>query len=59
VFSGDSVKCFKCTRKVVACDGNFSEADFDKLLEEKVYLEIARTHAIKELASLHRRIEAL
>ena len=59
VFSGDSVKCSECTRKGVLCDGNFSEADFDKLSEEKAKLEAAQTRAIEELASLHKRIEAL
>jgi hypothetical protein len=59
VFSGDSVKCSECTRKSVSYDGNFSEADFDKLSEEKAKLEAAQTRAIEELASLHKRIEAL
>jgi hypothetical protein len=39
VFSKDSVKCSECTRKSVSCDRNFSEADFDKLSEEKAKLE--------------------
>jgi hypothetical protein len=59
VFSGDSVKCSECTRKSVSCDRNFSEADFNKLSEEKAKLEAAQTQAIKELASLHKRIKAL
>jgi hypothetical protein len=59
VFSGDSAKCSECTWKSVSCDGNFSEADFDKLSKEKAKLEAAQTQAIKELASLHKRIETL
>jgi hypothetical protein len=59
VFSGDSFKCSECTRKGVSCDGNFSEADFDKLLEEKDRLKAARTRVIMEAASLDKRIEAL
>jgi hypothetical protein len=59
VFSGDSSKCFECTRKGVSCDGNFSEADFDKLLEEKDRLEAAWTYAIIEAASLNKYIKAL
>jgi hypothetical protein len=59
MFSGDSSKCSECTRKGVGCDRNFSEADFDKLSEEKDRLEAARTRAIAEAASLDRRIKAL
>jgi hypothetical protein len=59
VFSRDSFKCSKCTRKGVSCDGNFSEADFDKLLEEKDRLEATRTHAIAKAVSLDKRIKAL
>jgi hypothetical protein len=59
VFSGDSSKCSKYTRKGVSCDGNFSEADFDRLLEEKDRLKAARTRAIAEAASLDKRIKAL
>jgi hypothetical protein len=59
VFSGDSSKCSECTRKGVSCDGNFSEVDFDKLLEEKDRLEATRTRAIAEAASLNKRIKAL
>jgi hypothetical protein len=59
VFSGDSSKCSKCTRKGVSCDGNFSEADFDKLSEEKDRLEAAQTRAIAEATSLDKRIKAL
>jgi hypothetical protein len=59
VFSRDSSKCSKCTRKGVPYDGNFSKADFDKLLEEKDRLEVARTYAITEVASLNERIKAL
>jgi hypothetical protein len=59
MFSGDSSKCSKCIRKGVVCDGNFSEADFDKLSEEKDRLEAARTRAITEVASLDKRIKAL
>jgi hypothetical protein len=59
VFSGDSFKCSECTRKGVSCDGNFSKADFDKLLEEKARLEATRTCAIIEVASLNKRIKVL
>jgi hypothetical protein len=59
VFSRDSSKCSECTRKGVSCDGNFSEADFDKLLEEKDQLEAARTRVIMEAASLNKRIKVL
>jgi hypothetical protein len=41
VFSRDSIKCSECIYKRVACDGNFSKADFDKLLEEKDRLKAA------------------
>jgi hypothetical protein len=43
VFSRDSFKCSECTHKSISYDGNFSEADFDKLLEEKAKLEAAQT----------------
>jgi hypothetical protein len=59
VFSRDSSKCSECTRKGVPYDGNFSKADFDKLLEEKDRLKAARTRAIAEAASLNKRIKAL
>jgi hypothetical protein len=59
VFSRDSSKCSKCTRKGVSCDGNFSEADFDKLLKEKDRLKAARTRAIIEVVNLDKRIKAL
>jgi hypothetical protein len=59
VFSRDSFKCSKCTRKGVSYDGNFSKADFNKLLEEKDRLEAARTRIIIEVASLNKRIKAL
>jgi hypothetical protein len=59
VFSGDSSKCSECIYKGVSCDGNFSEVDFDKLLEEKDHLKAARTRAIIEVASLNKRIKAL
>jgi hypothetical protein len=59
VFSRDLSKCSKCTRKGVSYDGNFSKADFNKLLEEKDRLKAARTHAIMEIASLNKRIKAL
>jgi hypothetical protein len=39
VFSGNSIKCSKCTYKSVPYDRNFSEADFNKLSKEKVKLE--------------------
>jgi hypothetical protein len=59
IFSSNSVKYSECTRKGVSCDGNFVEADFDKLSKEKARLEAARTRAIEETASLNRRIKAL
>jgi hypothetical protein len=59
VFSRDSSKCSKCTRKGVIYDRNFSKADFDKLLEEKDRLEATRTRAIMEVASLNKCIKAL
>jgi hypothetical protein len=59
VFSRDSSKCSEYTRKRVACDRNFSKADFDKLLEEKDRLEAARTRVIAEATSLNKRIKAL
>jgi hypothetical protein len=59
MFSGDSFKCSECTCKGVVYDGNFSEADFDKLLKEKDRLEAAWTRAIAEAASLDKRIKAL
>jgi Zn ribbon nucleic-acid-binding protein len=59
VFSRDSSKCSKCIHKGVFYNGNFSEADFDKLLEEKDHLEAARTYTITEAASLDKRIKAL
>jgi hypothetical protein len=59
VFSRDSSKCSKCTHKGVFYDGNFSEADFDKLSEEKDRLKATRTRAITEVASLDKRIKAL
>jgi hypothetical protein len=59
MFSGDSSKYSKCTRKGVGCDGNFFKADFDKLSEEKDHLKAARTRAIAEAASLDKRIKAL
>jgi hypothetical protein len=59
VFSRDSSKCSECTCKGVSYDGNFSKADFDKLLEEKDRLEAVRTRAIIEVASLDNYIKAL
>jgi hypothetical protein len=59
VFSGNSSKCSECTYKRVFCDGNFSKADFNKLLEEKDRLKATRTYAIIEVASLNKRIKAL
>ena len=59
MFSRDSTKCSKCTYKGVSCDGNFLEADFNKLLKEKARLEAVRTYAIEETVSLNRRIKAL
>jgi hypothetical protein len=40
-FSRDSMKYSECIYKGVACNSNFLEADFDKLLEERAYLEAA------------------
>jgi hypothetical protein len=59
MFSRDSSKCSKCTRKRVIYDENFSKVDFDKLLEEKDRLEIMWTYAIIEAMSLDKRIKAL
>jgi hypothetical protein len=59
VFFRDSSKCSEYIRKGVSCDGNFSKADFNKLLEEKDRLEATRTRAIIEVASLNKRIKAL
>jgi hypothetical protein len=59
VFSRDSTKCSKCTRKGVPYDRNFLEADFDKLSEEKARLEAIRTRALKEMMSLNRYIKVL
>jgi hypothetical protein len=59
IFSGDSSKCSKCTRKGVTYDGNFFKADFDKILEEKDRLEVTRTRVITETASLDKRIKEL
>jgi hypothetical protein len=59
VFSGDSVKCSEYTRKSISCNGNFLEADFDKLSKEKAKLEATQTRVIEELISLHKRIKAL
>jgi hypothetical protein len=53
------MKYSKCTYKSVSCDRNFLEADFDKLLKEKAYLEVVRTCAIKETISLNEHIKAL
>jgi hypothetical protein len=59
IFSKDFSKCAECTRKGVTYDGNFSKADFDKLLEEKDRLEATRTRAIVEIVSLDKRIKVL
>jgi hypothetical protein len=59
VFSRDSFKCSEYTRKGVSYDGNFSKANFDKLLEEKDRLKATRTHVIMKIASLNKRIKAL
>jgi hypothetical protein len=59
MFSGDSSKCSEYTRKGVVYNGNFSEADFDKLLKKKDCLEATWTRAITEAASLDKRIKAL
>jgi transposase len=59
MFSKDSSKCSKCTRKGVVYDGNFSKTDFNKLSEEKDYLKATRTRVIMKVASLDKRIKAL
>jgi hypothetical protein len=59
IFFSDSAKCSKCTRKGVSYDGNFIEADFDKLSEEREKLEAARSLAIIKLASLDKRVKTL
>jgi hypothetical protein len=59
IFSSDSAKCSECTRKGVSCDGNFVEADFNKLSEEREKLEAARSLAIAELVSLDKWVETL
>jgi hypothetical protein len=59
IFSSDSAKCSKYTRKGVSCDGNFVEIDFNKLSEEREKLEAARSLAIIKLVSLDKRVETL
>jgi hypothetical protein len=59
VFSGDLSKCSKYTHKGVSYNGNFSKADFDKLLKKKDRLKAARTRVIMKAASLNKRIKAL
>jgi hypothetical protein len=59
VFSRDSSKCSKCTRKGVAYNGNFFKADFNKLSEKKDRLEATRTYTIIEVVSLDKCIKAL
>jgi hypothetical protein len=34
-FAAQFSKCAECIRRVIPCDGNFSEADFDRLESEK------------------------
>jgi hypothetical protein len=41
-FSKASMKCSKCVRRSVRCDGNFSANDFDRLYAEQERLERAR-----------------
>jgi hypothetical protein len=59
IFSFDSAKCSEYTRKGVSYDGNFMEADFDKLSEEREKLEAARSLTITELASFNKWVETL
>jgi hypothetical protein len=40
-FSEASIKCSKCVRRGVRCDGNFSADDFDRLHAEQEKLERA------------------
>jgi hypothetical protein len=35
VFSSTSIKCAKCVRRGVRCNGNFSSKDFDRLSAEQ------------------------
>jgi hypothetical protein len=65
-FSEASIKCSKCVRRGVRCDGNFSADDFDRLHAEQEKLERAwqdaLERAVKDIAAavtLRRRIEAL
>jgi hypothetical protein len=53
MFSGDYIKCSKCTHKGVSYNRNFLEVDFDKLLEEKACLKAIRICLIKETISLN------
>jgi hypothetical protein len=39
VFSDSSIRCAKCVRRGVRCDGNFSIDDFDRLTAEQRKLE--------------------
>jgi hypothetical protein len=59
IFSSDSAKCSEYIRKGVSCDGNFIEADFNKLSKEREKLKAARSLIIIELASLDKRVETL
>jgi hypothetical protein len=39
VFSDSLIRCAKCVRRGVRCDGNFSINDFDRLTAEQRKLE--------------------
>ena len=66
VFSSLSLKCSKCIRRGVGCDGSAFTEGFDRLESEKKKLEVARQTVLKqatrntaEAVSLNRRIELL
>jgi hypothetical protein len=59
VFSRNFIKCSEYTCKRVACNGNFLEADFNKLSKEKKKLKIARLRVIIELTSLDKQVNTL
>jgi hypothetical protein len=66
ILAKGSMKCVKCVRSAVHCDGTFSAKDFDKLQFEIVKLERARRVALDrvqreaaEAVSLNRRLEFL
>jgi hypothetical protein len=65
-FATQSLKCAECIRRAIPCDGNFSEADFDRLeaekrrLKEALWASLARQRReAAEAESLGRRIESL